>query len=360
MKPSSFKQRIMTLAVLLTAVSFTAAAEEISKDYHKEITPEPNSTLNISNKFGDVVTETWAENRIVVDVKVTVEHSSAEKAKRMMDMIDVKFTQTNGNLTAETVFDEDFSSSNWGGDNNHFSIDYSIKMPANVNLTIINKYGNADIDDLTSLVNIDLKYGNLYAGKLTRGNVKPINNLTVAYGKAEVDELNWAEINSRYCGQFKIENATALLIDSKYSKLSLGDVSSVVCESKYDGYDLGNVNNFVAVAGYTNIKIESVSKKIDVQTKYGNLIVESIPAGFDKISISSGYCTVKLAINPSACYNLQAESKYGGIKIDDSNFDPTTRIIGNTNSEVSGKVGKCQNPTSNVTISASYGSVTLY
>ncbi len=337
----------------------TATAEEISKDYHKELTPGPNSTLSITNKFGDVVTETWAENRIVVDVKVTVENSSAEKAKRIMDMIDVKFTETDGNLTAETLFDEDFSSSKWG-DNNHFSIDYNIKMPAGVNLTVINKYGNADIDELSGLVNIDVKYGNLYANKLTRGNVKPLNTLSVAYGKADVHELNWADITSRYCGQFNIDAASALLIDSKYSKVSIGDASSVVCESKYDGYTVSNVNNFVAVCGYTNVSVESVSKKLDVQTKYGNLIVEKIPAGFDKVSINAAYCSVKLGIESSACYVLKAESKYGGIKVDDENFEPTTRIIGNTSSEVSGKVGKCQNPVATVNVSASYGSVTLY
>ncbi len=37
-----------------------------------------------------------------------------------------------------------------------------------------NKYGNTDIDELHGLMNLDIKYGNLTAGKLTRGNVKPL------------------------------------------------------------------------------------------------------------------------------------------------------------------------------------------
>jgi|WetSurMetagenome_2_1015567.scaffolds.fasta_scaffold33231_4 hypothetical protein len=360
MKPSNFKQRIMTLAVILSAATLTAAAEEVSKDYHKEFTPGPNSTLNITNKFGDVVTETWAENRIVVDVKVTVEQGSAEKAQKMLQMITVNFSETGSDFSAETVFDQDFSSSHWGNDNNHFSIDYNIKMPANVNLNIVNKYGNADIDDMTSRITVDLKYGNLYADNLTRGNDKPISEFSVAYGKADIKELNWGKIEARYCGQFNIDKATALAIDSKYSKISLGDVSSVVCESKYDNYNLSNINNFVAVGGYTNFNITSVAKKVDVQTKYGNLIVERIPAAFKSIDVTASYCTVKLGIEPAACYTLKAESRYGGIKLDDSNFDPTTRIIGNTSSVVSGVSGKCKNPESTVNVSTSYGSVTLY
>ncbi|HNX67804.1 MAG TPA: hypothetical protein PKH02_13040, partial [Bacteroidales bacterium] len=146
MKPSLFKQRIMTLAVILSAATLTAAGEEVSKDYHKEFTPGPNSTLSITNKFGDVVTETWADNKIVIDVKVTVEQSSREKAEKIIQLISINFAETGNDFSAETDFDEDFSSMKWG--NNHFSIDYNIKMPANVNLNITNKYGNADIDDM--------------------------------------------------------------------------------------------------------------------------------------------------------------------------------------------------------------------
>lgn len=360
MKPSLFKQRIMTLAVLLFSMTLTAAAEELTKEFHKESTPGPNSTLSITNKFGDVVTETWAENRIVVDVLVTVENNSAEKAKKMLDMIDVVFTEENGNFSAETVFDEDISDFRWGKSENHFRIDYKVKMPAKVNFTVSNKYGNTDISEISGLVNVDLKYGDLYVDKLTRGNVKPINTIAIAYGKAEITELNWATIEARYCGQFEIEKATALTLDTKYSKFEIADASSVVCDSRYDNYSVGNVKNFVASGGYTSFKLESVSNKISVETKYGNLSVESIPEGFKSVEVDASYCSVKLGISSSACYNLDAESKYGGIKLDNDNFEPFTRIIGNTSSVIKGIAGGCSQPNSTVTVSASYGSITLY
>jgi len=360
MKPSLFKQRIMTLAVILSAATLTAAAEEISKDYHKEFTPGPNSTLSISNKYGDVVTETWAENKIVIDVKVTIEQGSAEKAKKMLEMINVEFSESGNDFSAKTVFDEDFSSSHWGSDNNHFSIDYNIKMPANVDLNIENKYGNTDIDDMSGRVSVELKYGNLYAGKLSRGNDKPLNEFSVAYGKVSIEQLSWGKIEVRYCGSVEIQKATALAIDSKYSKISIEDVSSIVCDSRYDGYSISNVNNFVADGGYTNFNIKSATKKVEVETRYGNLIVNHVSAGFSSINVTAGYCSVKLGIDTSACYLLEADSRYGSIKLDDSNFDPQKRIIGNTSSEVSGISGKCKDPKSTVNVSTSYGSVTLY
>ncbi len=40
------------------------------------------------------------------------------------------------------------------------------------------------IDEVSGLTNLTVKYGDLTVHKLTRGNVKPLNRLVVAYGKA--------------------------------------------------------------------------------------------------------------------------------------------------------------------------------
>lgn len=347
-------------AALLCAVTITASAEEVKKEFRREMVPTDNSTLSIMNKFGAVVTETWDQNKIVVDVTVKVEHSSPDRAKKLLDMITVKFTEEGGNLTAETIFSNDFSSTSWKGSNNNFSINYNIKMPAHINLKVDNKYGNTVIDEVSGHTSLNVKYGDLTVNKLTRGNVKPLNTIILAYGKASVDELGWAEINVRYCGMFSVESATALLVDSKYSKVSVTEVSSLVADSKYDGYVVGNANNIVLVGGYTDLNFKKVNKKLEVETKYGNLSVDRIPAGFEKVTVKAGYCAVKLGIDPEACYRLDATSSYGSVKIDDVNFSPDRRIVGNTSTEMAGKVGKCSNPTSSVTVNASYGSVRLF
>jgi len=359
MKKSLFNRRVTALALLLCAVTLSASATEVKKDYHREKATTENSTLTVINKFGSVVTETWDQNNIVIDVTVKVEHPSADRAQKLLEMITVEFTEQGDNLTAETVFSKEFSSFSWRGSHNSFSINYNIKMPAYIGLDVTNKYGNTAIDEVSGLAKLDTKYGDLNVHKLTRGNVKPLNVIVVAYGKATVDELAWAEINARYCGSFEIERATALLVDSKYSKLKIGEISSLVSDSKYDGYRVEAANNIVMMSGYTDINFGEVNKKLEVETKYGNLTVDRIPAGFEKVSVKSGYCSVKLGIDPSACYRVDAKCSYGSLKIDDSNFSPDKRITGNTSSEVAGKIGKCSNPSAEVTVDASYGSVRL-
>lgn len=359
MKKLFTNQRVTLFAALLFTVALSASAEEVKKEFHRELVPGDNSTLTVINKFGSVVTETWDKNSVVVDVTVRVEHPSSDRARKLLEMIKVEFTEEGGNLKAETVFSDDFSSISWRGSDNKFSVNYNIKMPAHVNFDVTNKYGNTVIDELSGHANVNVKYGDLTVDKLTRDNVKPLNTIIIAYGKATVYELGWAEINLRYVGMFSVEKATALLVDSKYSKVSVSEVSSLVADSKYDGYSVGTANNIVVMGGYTDMKFERVNKKLDVETKYGNLSVNYVPAGFDKLAVDAGYCAVKLGIDPSACYRLNASSSYGNIKLDDSLFSADRRIIGNTSTEMAGKVGKCSSPSSEVTIDTSYGSVRL-
>ncbi len=359
MKKLFTNTRVTLAAALFCAVTLSASAEEVKKEFHREMVPTDNTTLTVINKFGAVVTETWDRNNIVIDVTVKIEHPSSDRARKLLEMITVEFTEADGNLKAETVFSSDFSSMNWKGSNNNFSINYNIKMPANVNLDLNNKYGNVVVDEVSGQTTLNVKYGDLTVTKLTRGNTKPLNTLIVAYGKATVYELGWAEINARYVGMFSVDRAVALLVDSKYSKVSVNEVSSLVADSKYDGYTVGEANNVVIMGGYTDLRFKKVNKKLEVDTKYGNLSVDMIPAGFTKANVKAGYCAVRLGIDPAACYRLEASSSYGSVKLNDGNFSPDKRIVGNTSTELAGKVGKCSNPVSEVHINTSYGSVRL-
>jgi len=169
MKKLLFNRRVATLALLLCAVALTASATEVKKEYHREKTPTDNTTLTVINKFGAVVTETWDQNNIVIDVTVKVEHSSEERARKLLEMITVEFTEKGDNLTAETIFSDSFSSTSWKGGNNNFSINYNIKMPAWISLDISNKYGNTVVDEVAGLVRLNSKYGDITVHKLSRG-----------------------------------------------------------------------------------------------------------------------------------------------------------------------------------------------
>ena len=348
----------LVLAVCLASAGLTA--QEVSKEFHKEWTAGAGTTLDISNRYGKVVVETSDQNKITIDVKVTVEYPNRDRAQRLLDYIDVQFSEDGDLLKAKTIIDEKFNFSGWGGGSRRFSIDYKVNMPSKINFTLANRYGNSELDKIEGLVKLDIKYGDLIADNLARGNEKPMNYISLAYGKAEIESAGWLDATVRYSGSFTIGKCQALLLDSKYSKIRIEDISSFVGETKYDKVEIENINNLVLDAGYTDINVGELAKKLKFSGGYGSITVDRIPAGFESIESDSRYIGVRLGIESDANYELDAKTSYGDIKFDETNFQHQRRIVENNSSETTGIVGKESNPASKVFIRATYGSVKLY
>lgn len=364
-KPWKMKKLAYKSGTLLAAAVFLLApalsGQEASKEYNKEYMAGKGTALELDNRYGDIVVETSETDNIVINVKVTVRYPNQEKAQKLLGYIDVQFTQEGNNIQAKTVIDDKFNFTGWGGESRRFSIDYKVKMPVSTDLAVINRYGDTDLDDLSGHVSMDIKYGNLNAGKLTRGNQKPLNELILAYGKAEIDEAGWLDATIRYSGGFTVGKCRALSLDSKYSNLSIGTVSSLVGESRYDGkFRIDEINNLVMDEGYSNINIGTLNKKLTLDAGYGSFNAENVPAGFESVEIDSHYASIRTAIADDAEYNLNAKLSYGGLKFNEDNFRTKRRIVENTSTEVSGVVGKQESPKATVRIEASYASVKLY
>jgi hypothetical protein len=356
-RPVYNKGTLLLLPLLLFAINISA--QEVTKEYHEEYATNANTALQLYNKYGDVIIDSWDQDQIVIDVKVTVDMPDRDRAQRLLDYISVDFSKDGDVITAKTVIDDKFNFSGWGS-SKKFSINYSVRMPVNTPIALSNRYGNSEIDELGGQTNIDIKYGNITIGKLTRGNEKPLNRLSLAYGKGSIDEAGWLDLMLRYTGSMEIGKSQALLIDSKYSKLSLGQTSSVVGESKYDNLNIDNINNLVLENGYTETKIGTLTKKLEYTGSYGSFSVDRIPAGFESIDVQTKYMGVNLGIDENANYNLDAKVSYGGLKYDEENFVNKRRIIENNMHEIAGVVGKIESPDASVNITASYGSVRLY
>jgi hypothetical protein len=356
MKKLNYKPGMFFL-ISLFLISSTISADEVTKEFHKEYTAG-TKTLEISNKYGDVVIQSWDKDQIVIDVKITVDMSNKERAQSFLDKIDVQFSEGTNVISAKTVIEDNFNFSGWG-DSKRFRIDYNIKMPVGTDLTLSNKYGNTDIDELHGLMDLDIKYGNITAGKLTRGNIKPLSQLNLAYGKGTIDETGWLNLTERYVGSMEIAKSQAILLDSKYSKIMLGETSSVVGESKYDNIKIETIKNLVLQNGYTEVNIGELTKKLNYSGSYGSFSIDRIPAGFESLDVETHYMGVKLGIEESASYRLEAKVTYGGLKYNEDNFKNQRRIVENNSHEVSGTVGKDENPSSRVNVLASYGNVKL-
>ena len=358
MEKLAYRTKMMML-VAASIISFSVTAQEVSKDYHKEYQADKNTTLDLSNKYGDITVTAWDKDQMVIDVRVTVKHPDKEKAEKYLEQINVEFSQENNTIYAKTVLDDKFSFTGWWGNTREFKINYTVKMPYTSNLTLANRYGNTDIDELRGLVNLDIKYGNVEVDKLTRGNEKPFNRIEVAYGKATILEGGWLDMYIRY-SPATVDKSQALLIDSRYSRIKIGTTSSAVGDSKNDNYNIEKINNLVLKADYTPVTAGTVAKKIAFTGSYGSLSVDEIPAGFESVDVDIRYSGARLVIADNASYQLDAKSSYGGIKYNEDNLKINRRIVENNSSEVTGLMGNDEKTSSTVKLRTSYGTIKLF
>jgi hypothetical protein len=359
MKKSVYKPGILLLTTFLLLPLGLFSQNEVSKEFHEEYTAQKGMTLDLNNRYGDIIVLTSENDQVVIDVKVTIRYPNKDRAEQLLSYIDVKFSEGDDVISAKTVISDRFKFTGWGGSSRKFTIDYNVKMPEWMDLTLANKYGNTELDDLDGLVNINIKYGNLTASRLSRENVKPLNTLYLAYGNASIEEAGWMNIEVRYCGNMSIDKSQALVIDSKYSKHRYGTTSSIVAEVKYDNFRIEKINNLVIETGYTDLNIGSLTKKFKFDGSYSGINIDRVPAGFESIEVSSRYTGVKIGIDESASYALDGKVSYGGLKFNDDNFKYTRRIIENNKTETEGIVGSDESPSSKVWVDSSYGTIRL-
>jgi len=359
MKRSGFKTviglLIVQVALLLPASLYGA---EVNKKFNKEFSTQGKDLLTIDNRYGDVRVVSWNEQRVVIEVLITIEHPDRDKAEKFLSMIEVNFSENDNTIGATTVIDSKFSFKGWG-DNYKFKIDYVVKMPVTLNFNVVNRYGSVEIDELSGHADISVKYGSLFVGKLTRGREKPLNKITLGYSKGEILEMGWTELYLRYSGKTSIGTAKAVMVDSRYSKLEIENVGSVVLDSKYDNINIHNVNNIVSQSGYTSYNLGSVSGKLDIETGYGSIDVSQLVSGFESVDITAKYCSVKIDVDENATFKLNAGVNYGGLSFNEDNAEIMTRIYENNSKNIEAVIGG-KTATASMNIQTSYGSVKIY
>ncbi len=355
MKTQKFKiiSLIPFLSLLLMPIAW--AQDEVTKEFHESYSADNNTKLVIENKYGNIDIKDWDQNQVKIDVIVKVKHSNSEKADKILSYIDVAFSESGNEIKAVTNFDDKFS--DLRNNNTEISVDYTIQMPANINIDISNKYGNVFISEVTGHAVVNVKYGNLQANKIFHGNEKPLSEVNLKYTEASsIEEANWLKVNMKYA-HLSIGKVKALVLVSGYSEINVEEASSIVSEASYDGYRLGKLDNFVTTMKYSNVKIEQISDELSCETKYSDFKVDYIPAGFESVKIDNKYGSFKIGIDEDASYKLDGEAHYAKISYHETGR--VSRITENNSMSVSGIVGNDPNTKSFVKISTSYGSVQL-
>lgn len=341
MKTDSFKLFLLVLMMF----SLQAEAQKITKRIYKSFPVNKVTTLELSNKYGNIQIDDNRKDSVVINVEVWVE-GSGSRAQRLLDNIDVNITSNGNTVSAATEFRNDFNNNN-----QEFSIDYVVSVPADRNLTVTQKYGNVNMNNLTGKGIFDIKYGELRAKNL----LAPQLSMEIAYSKVNVEATKNLDLNIRY-SKITLAKGENLKLDSRYSGLTIGECRDVTVESKYDDIKIKKANSLNANSMYTGYKIDQLLSSLTFTNGYGDMSIGTIPSSFNDIKVISRYATVRLGIDPGASYKLKGNVRYCDIKHPSGKLN---RMREDNSYEVEGTIGNSDAPKSTVVIESSYGNVNL-
>ena len=301
--------------------------KEFTQSINKEFDINNNGSVNIHNRYGRVKINTWDNNKVKIEIFITVNAKNETTAQTVFDRINVNFSNSSNYVNAETSIKAKKKSwiSWWGGDNCDYTIDYEVFMPKSCHLEVKNKYGDTFVQTLESSAEISVAYGNV-----SMDGVQGALNLKLAYGNATIANAGKVNVQIKY-SKIRLKKTKDISLQSKYSKVNIEKAKDIKSISKHDSYTIGSIHNFKNQGRYDNIDIDSaknltiVTKYTDLEVgylqnschfdfKYGGADIDRLEQDFSEIILEGSYADFKFVIPSSAHYKLSAYGKYAGIR----------------------------------------------
>jgi hypothetical protein len=301
--------------------------QEFSKKINREFSISPTGTTALYNKYGNVRVNTWANRSVKMEITIVVNATDQRAAERVFERIQVNFLHTADYVKAETVFEPEYRTgvTVFGFKVADFKINYDVWLPADNQLDLKNRYGDAHVSNLKGKLLAEIRYGNL------RGeNLSGDADLSINYGKASLnqarhltgyisysdllaeraDEVN---LDTRY-SDIRLSQATQVRLTSKYDKLNFGEVETLRLQTRYTDLRGRQIGSLFLTAQYTDARIERVVEVLDADLNYGALNIRALGRQFSEARVQAKYTDVKIAVEPGAAFRLDAEGKHTDVR----------------------------------------------
>ena len=333
------------LAVIVNTSAAQTYAE--SKEIVRSFPVNPETRLDISNKYGKIQVIQWKKDSVRLEVEIAVKSSSTSKLDKIMDNIEIEFTGTNyyviantrlGNTNNTFLTDLMDLSGTIIPSKNQVEINYTVMAPSNMIINLVNKFGDIFIDDMKGNVTINLSNGDIKINRL-----EGESNINVNFGNGTINYLNNSKLILTYA-DFEIRNAGQLTLVSKSSKIIINKVDIIKTESSRDKYSISEVNNLFGESYFSHLQIYKLNEEVNFTSRYGDFTVDSVATDFSYINLHSEYADLDLTFCQTSSYFLEVNHHpevmlwipEGFNNLEEVNKSPTeiniTGRIGNPNS----------------------------
>lgn len=343
--------KILKFNFLLTFVMFAFSQNttaNFTKNIHKAWAMNNVQSLSVENKFGNINFVSTRSDSVTIDIYIEIRNLSNNRASFLANQINFRFNLSNGLLSAKTEFGKDFKT------NQEFNIIYTINIPIDKHINVVNKYGDVSLGDLNANGNFKISYGNIQGGDLNAPDNKAIK-LKLKYGNSNFNNINKLDAEIGY-GKLWAKQIDQATLNTEYSIVKTAEVNTIKVVSKYDNFDFDKAGTIDADSKFTNWNVDLLSNNFKLKNQYGNIVVNKVKNNFSTIRIENSYGNISIGLSHNAAYLFEGECYYCDIKHHPALLE--TDFHDGQHSHLKGKIGETETQ-SRVYVRSKYGKVKL-
>ncbi|MCG1036861.1 hypothetical protein [Polaribacter sargassicola] len=342
---------------LLVTANDDKKKHEKNKVIKKVFSVNPNATVSLNNKYGNLNITTWDKNSVEIAVTITVQGDDLDDVKDKISGIDVIFNANKSFVEAETIIESNKSSwTSWfkSSKNINYKINYDVKMPKTNSVDLDNDYGNIYLDNLDGKANIDCEYGKIAIGNLNATsnviNLDYSNSSTIHYIKKGTINIDYSKLTVDIS-----ENIKAV---ADYSTLKFDKTETIDFNCDYGSISIEEAIDIKGNSDYLTMRFGTVKKNLLINTDYGSISVKNLVKDFENVDINSEYASIRINVDPAVVFDFVIDLQYAGFSRNNDKIDFYKNISKATSKYFEGKFGK-GNTKSKMVINSQYGGVSI-
>ncbi len=347
----NFKVIIITTLVFLFGINWLSAKEKTSKTLvDKKFNISKSALLRIDHKYGEVNCKNWNEDAISVKVTASIEISDQDKAEKIFSKIRVIVEGSSSEVSVET----DFNDNLMGNEKHNLTIKVEIFMPKSVRLEMDHKFGNAYIEVVNGVSEINSEYGTLEIGSLTAEN----SSIEIGFGKGKIQNFVAGELKVNY-SNFDVIESKNLHVEANYSDLSVDKVVTLDIENEGGKLVIGQVDVLQIDSKFSDCEVDLLAKVLKIENEYGGFKVRSIQKTLTNLTVENSFGAVDLYFEPGVTFDFTAEMSFCTLEYPKDLTNVKSRNVTPTESSYQGTIGKGNSSGARVEIESEYGGVSI-
>ena len=271
-----------------------------TKNIRKALAADQNTSVEITNKYGNVEVENWDKDSVVIAIEVKASAKKLDVAWEMVESTNFNIGGNRSYVFAETTFGSNGSFIKKGfqdlnyqlNGNRELQVNYKVFIPEGCRLVVNNKFGNILLPNLTGAVRIDLAHGDLRAPSIAESR-----NLTVKYGKVNIRELMKGRVQVEYA-ELYLDLAGEIEVSGRASEIHIEEAEKLTLSSQADKLYLGRIGSLDGRCRLSTVKVDELKENLNLNTNYGSLTVDRIGPDCRNVFLSGNFTDFMLAFDP--------------------------------------------------------------